>query len=245
MYIILLGLLSISLHAQSQKINRSGTFGLYFENDLFAGTDRCFTGGFKLGWVSKNIPNPKEKSLLKLLPFVNKPGYHHTFSLSLGQNIFTPDNITISEIIEDDRPYAGILYFAFGMHSMSQRRLLCWEFNIGIVGPHSYAEQAQKIIHNLTKGVQPKGWDNQLKDELMLQLIHERKWKYSLFNSENSFGFELIPHLGAGMGNVYIYGSSGIQMRMGWNLPKDFGTPLIRPGGDTFLTATHYGIATE
>jgi hypothetical protein len=31
------------------KDDAGGTFGLYFENDLFSGTDQHYTNGFKLG----------------------------------------------------------------------------------------------------------------------------------------------------------------------------------------------------
>ena len=222
-------------YSQTQEKDRSGTFSLYFENDTVAGTDRCFTGGAKLGWMSRNLKKYKEKKIWKWLPFVDKPGFQHTFALSLGMNIYTPDDISPTDIIEDDRPYAGFLYLTAGIHSISQHILDSWEFYIGIVGPHSYAEQTQKFIHTIITGVYPEGWDNQLKDELALQLIYERRWKFSSSDSRESLGFDVIPHLGGGLGNVYIYGSTGVQVRLGWNLPEDFGFPLIRPGGDASL----------
>ena len=47
------------------------------------------------------------------------------------------------------------------------------------------------------------------------------------------WGYDLIPNLGAGLGNLYIGAHVGAQVRFGWNLPNDFGTSLIRPGSDT------------
>ena len=37
--------------------------------------------------------------------------------MSLSQNIYTPEDIESSDLIKDDRPYAGILYYAIGFHS--------------------------------------------------------------------------------------------------------------------------------
>ena len=233
--LLMMILLTCVSYSQTQEKDRSGTFSLYFENDTVAGTDRCFTGGAKLGWMSKDLKNYKEKKIWRWLPFVDKPGFQHTFALSLGMNIYTPDDISRTDIIEDDRPYAGFLYLAAGIHNISRRILDSWEFYIGIVGPHSYAEQTQKFIHTIITGVYPEGWDNQLKDELALQLIYERKWKFPSSDSREGLGFDAIPHLGGGLGNVYIYGSTGVQVRLGWNLPEDFGFPLIRPGGDASL----------
>lgn len=227
-------LVSVS-YSQTQEKNRSGTFSLYFENDTVVGTDRCFTGGAKLGWMSRDLRKYKEEKTWKWLPFVDKPGFQHTFALSLGMNIYTPDDISRTDIIEDDRPYAGILHLAAGIHSVSPHIMDSWEFSTGIVGAHSYAEQTQKFIHKIIAGVYPEGWDHQLKDELVLQLIYERRWKFSSSNSRKSLGFDVIPHLGGGLGNVYIYSSTGVQVRWGWNLPEDFGFPLIRPGGDASL----------
>ena len=202
--LLMMILLTCVSYSQTQEKDRSGTFSLYFENDTVAGTDRCFTGGAKLGWMSKDLKNYKEKKIWRWLPFVDKPGFQHTFAFSLGMNIYTPDDISRTDIIEDDRPYAGFLYLAAGIHNISRRILDSWEFYIGIVGPHSYAEQTQKFIHTIITGVYPEGWDNQLKDELALQLIYERKWKFPSSDSREGLGFDAIPHLG-GPFSVYAF----------------------------------------
>jgi len=230
--LVLVCLIPVWSMDQVQKPDDSGSFSFYFGNDTFAGTDRCFTGGFKLTWMSGNLKNYKENPWLKWLPFVKKPEFLHSISLSLGENIFTPDNIRRSDLTKEDRPYAGFLYLAIGVHSKSKLRLDTLEIDLGIVGPHSYAEQLQKFIHELINGVEPKGWHNQLKDEFAIQAIFERKWKLLQTGTDKGFGFDLIPHFGGGLGNVYIYAHSGAQLRFGWNLPDDFGASLFRPGGD-------------
>ncbi|MCJ7583120.1 MAG: lipid A deacylase LpxR family protein, partial [Candidatus Aminicenantes bacterium] len=49
-------------------------------------------------------------------------------------------------------------------------------------------------------------------------------------------GFDLISHAGGGVGNVYTYAHAGFQVRLGWNLPGDFGQPTLRPGGSSGVT---------
>ncbi|NIM91908.1 MAG: DUF2219 family protein [Candidatus Aminicenantes bacterium] len=244
-FLIIVGFLPVLSMAQETKTNNHASFSFYFGNDSFAGTDRCFTGGLKLSWTSKNLENYHKSPWLKWLPFVKKPEFQQAISISLGLNAFTPDNIQRSDLLEEDRPYAGYLYLALGIHSRSNLRLDTLEFGLGIIGPHSYGEELQRSIHELFNFIEPKGWHNQLKDEFTFQVIYERKWKVFQSGTSDGFGFELIPHLGGGLGNVYIYAHTGAQLRWGWNLPDDFGTSLIRPGGDCnlgFWTRGPFGI---
>src|SRR6478736_5153923 len=90
--------------AQSPDTSGGGTFSTYFENDLFAGTDRYYTNGVKFSWSSTDLAKfsdtPYASPLLPLLnaiPFVNKPDYQKNLTFSIGQNIYTPDNSATSE----------------------------------------------------------------------------------------------------------------------------------------------------
>lgn len=239
--IFLLGIVPLLSSASSNDNNKFGTLNLSFENDTFIGTDRCYTGGFKLGWMSKDLKNYRQKPLLKWLPFVKDQEFQHAFYISIGQAAYTPDDITQPDLIKDDRPYAGILYLELGIHSIGPRWMETWELSLGIIGPHSYAEQSQKFIHKVFNGDTPQGWNHQLKDELALELIYERKWKWIQTESVKGWGFELIPHIGTGFGNVFIYASTGTQLRFGWNLPDDFGPSIIRPGGERNFTPRRRG----
>ncbi len=107
------------------------------------------------------------------------------------------------------------------------------EINLGIVGPHSYAEQVQKTWHNWIDSTDPRGWDHQLKNEPVLNLYYERKWKLLKSDLGKGFGLDVIPHLGAALGNALTGVNTGVQARIGWHLPNDYGTFLIRPGSDT------------
>ena len=38
-------------------------------------------------------------------------------SVSIGQDIYTPEDTDRKDLIEDDRPYAGIIYVSTGFHN--------------------------------------------------------------------------------------------------------------------------------
>lgn len=89
----------------------------------------------------------------------------------VGQNIYAPDDLTRKDHIVGDRPYAGILYGGVG-YEFWRDPASPWthygEFDFGIIGPHSYSEQSQRIIHKLLGCRDPQGWDNQLHDEFVV-----------------------------------------------------------------------------
>jgi len=134
---------------------------------------------------------------------------------------------------KNDRPYAGYLTFEVGIHSLGKNRAASFTLALGVVGPLSMAEQVQKFVHNRSVAPVPQGWPHQLRNELAVQVIYENKGRFQLFGTKKGFGFDFIPHVVGGVGNVYTYGSTGFQTRLGWNLPLDFGVPLLRPGGSS------------
>lgn len=231
-FVVLFGLLCTAAGAQSEAKDYR-TFWFCWENDILLHTDREFTNGFKLTWISKNFENPRDNGLFGWMPYVRKSGYRHVFSYSLRQDVFTPDDLNQVDLDENDRPFAGYLNFEVGIHSFNDKRMKSFSLSIGVVGPLSFAEQAQKFVHDKVNNPDPLGWQRQLKNEPTVQVLYESKNKLSLFGRNKGLGFDFISHMGGGLGNVYTYANAGFQVRLGWNLPDDFGQPLLRPGGSS------------
>jgi lipid A 3-O-deacylase len=230
--------LPLAAMAEVEKAAESKAFSFYLENDVFARTDRHYTSGARLTWISPDLtdylehPHLPEWShpFIERLPFINETGYQRAVYFSIGQNIYTPEDIKRKKLIQDDRPYAGLAYLAIGFQSKNSSRLDTFECNLGIVGPHSYAEDTQTHIHEWIDSQIPMGWDNQLDDELVVGLVYMHKNKLIQSGPGNGFNYDLIPHVGGGAGNLKTYLNAGAQLRAGWNLPNDYGTFLIRPG---------------
>lgn len=204
-------------------------------------TDFQYTAGFKFTWTSPDLSEYEEQNgnnshkitVMKHLPLMSKPGRLRTVSLSLIHLMYTPRNIESCHLIDDDRPYAGITQAAIGFHSRNERLMDTLELDLGILGPHSYAENVQRGIHKLFDCPRPMGWEYQLDDELLLNLFYERKWRLGHIPLSEHTGIDFIPHAGAALGNAYTGINTGGQVRFGWNLPNDFGTYTIRPGSDS------------
>ncbi|NIA70866.1 lipid A deacylase LpxR family protein [Pelagibius litoralis] len=223
--------------------DESWIISLQFSNDMFGGSDRHFTHGTRFSALSPDgfVPDFIE-SAAKALPLFPQDG-NLRVSYSLGQDIFTPERIEDRDLIDDDRPYAGWLYGGIGLVSENGSRLDQLELNIGIVGPASLAEQVQTEWHRLLDITTPEGWDNQLENEPGIVLYYERKWR-NLWETRitdlevlDELAFDVTPHLGGALGNVYTYGAGGLTLRIGEDLPNDYGPPKLRPnlpGSDYF-----------
>jgi hypothetical protein len=221
--------------------NNPWTASVYFENDIFAGTDHNYTNGVKLTWVSPDLSSYAKSEklpqwslpLVSRIPFIHEPGFQRNVSFSVGQNMYTPSDTESRELVEDGRPYAGWLYVSAGFYSKNMDRLDAVELQAGIVGPLSMAEETQRIVHEIKGVAVPNGWDHQLENEPGIMAVYEHKSRYFRHKDDNGFNIDNVLFAGGALGNVGIYANAGMEFRMGFNIPRDFGTSLIRPGGST------------
>ena len=138
----------------------------------------------------------------------------------LGQNMYTPSDIENPS--PTDRPYGGYLYG--GYYWTDGDNYL--EVDIGVVGPMSGAEATQKFIHKLIGSQYPVGWENQIKNEPTLQGYYKRYFQYSILK-KGWIESDIVPSIGAALGNVFINNSAGMNLRIGHNLPPVTKQPII------------------
>ena len=212
-----------------------------YENDLVFNSDSGYTSGIKL----ENIYSIKNITSLWLkMPFFYDEKNHHFTSIGVSQQIFTPQNVASKEVVVDDRPYAGWLYIDFGLHESTEDELYSLNLQVGIVGPGSLAEESQKTVHRIRDEFIPRGWDNQLKNELGINLILQHKWRLvpgPLYGIESNF----MPFVEASVGNVKTYARVGALMRFGVNTGNDFGSSSIDVGGESGIPTAPGSLLTE
>lgn len=220
-----------------------GSLTLYSENDFyFAGTDRRYTNGFKATVLARNVRQFDQPFIWKpvreaarllgsLVPQHEQP----QLAVSLGQNIYTPEDIHTPVPQLQDRPYAGWLYCeaAFQAYRPGAIEVLdTASFELGVVGPWALGRTIQNGWHQMF-GLRPaEGWANQIHNEICPNVILERKWRWRHRDGEAAgWNTDFIPHLGGSAGTAFTYLSFGGTVRVGYNLPDDFGSNLIRPTG--------------
>lgn len=215
-----------------------------FENDLWgSGADQYYTHGSRISWSSENKLGLVESFTRRAarsvpwMPRLDDQIKEVRFNAAIGQNIFTPEDTSVTGLTLQDRPYAGWLYIAAGAVVQQQksgyRQIDSFELNLGMVGPSARAKEVQRGIHKAIDSPIPQGWDNQLRDEPGLVLIYDRQWVIPLTDADADAGhgleWDFTPHLSGALGNVFTHVAGGFTLRMGRNLTMDYGPPTIRP----------------
>lgn len=224
-----LAALPMALPAAAASEVKNGVWSLLVENDLFYGSDRNYTSGVGLAWVTSPKPPPEwAVRMARSVPWFPEIGeIRHGYIV--GQNMYTPRDIGLVDPPLDDRPYAGWLYATIGLGVESAGQTDQIAFTIGVVGPASLAEQSQKAIHELRGSPEPRGWDTQLANEPGFELAYQRRWRDVAAGTLAGLELDFTPHAGGALGNVYTYVNAGFTVRYGKRLASDLGPLRIRP----------------
>jgi hypothetical protein len=208
-------------------------FTFFWENDGTlpkpgSSSDDHYTNGLKLDFAWKPA---WAQDWLTWVPFSDQfgPDPRTAFGLSAQQLIFTPVDITDPDVVEDDRPYAGWLSVnAYWQRSGQLTEHIAtfdhFELDAGVVGPASGAQGLQEWVHNTwPEEIDPEGWSNQIPNSLALDLTIRKKWRFSTGENADGVSVQLIPSIGGTVGTVYRQLDASALVRMGWNIPDDFG----------------------
>lgn len=227
--------------------HETGYFGVVVENDVFVSDrDRHFSSGIRLDLVPR-----KEMSFLGLNGLMKRlmgsTGASRQF-LSLGQDMHTPEDLSRTDLISDDVPYAGWLYLTVGRSRTTDSYTERLSLTIGVIGPASLAGKLQYTWHAAFNFNEPRGWQNQLRNEPGLNLFYQRRWRVPLFVAENGFELRLSPAAQVALGNIFVHAGGNMLLQIGKNLPKDASVPQIHPGlagpsyaGDGITTPEAFG----
>jgi len=213
--ISLLFLLPISLLAQKidntisfRHIEKDGYFRFHYDNDYFAATDENYTQGYNIELVLPClIKNPinyiffkPEESFIK-------------YGLSIEHIGFTPNDYERETIQFGDRPFASaIMLNSFTVATDTIRKIRRSQtMSLGIIGPAAFGKEMQVGIHEATGNKIPMGWDNQIKNDLVLNYSIE--YEKQLYKHRNLFGFQ--GSASAQVGTLYTNVSVGFNVQLG------------------------------
>jgi len=207
--------------AQSPGPN-SRAWSVTFENDLFFNTDHYYTDGVQIATKTKrkgDAPGPFElfKQVCDVIACGKTEGTERTDRV--GQLMYTPTRITIATPQPYDRPWAGLLYYAADVELVEEqvksRTVFTAEF--GLTGPSSLAEPTQKFIHRTFSGSPPAGWSNQIKSELGVMALVERRRAVPAFSwrSDSAVSLNTTSTWRLAVGNIMTFAAIGAMFEVG------------------------------
>jgi len=190
-------LVPLSVYAQKGATLRS--VQLSYDNDFFnyrgEGTDREYTSGIELDfYYTKNSKSTFLDNLLMELSGTSD----NLYEWGITQLMFAPNIIANPAIIIGDRPYAGILYLNHRLISADivKKQKITTELDIGVIGKYSLAEQAQTLAHRIIDYQLPKGWDNQIYSDIILNYFIQ----YERLIAQPSSNLEIIGRMESNIG---------------------------------------------
>lgn len=138
----------------------------HFDNDLFFKTDYYYTNGLELGLTHPIV----KKSPFRAIMFRNRNEHIEFHSVSITQEMYTPEDLSVDETQYDDRPYAGALFLTQSKQILDSTNLWNIEssFSIGVLGPLAGTSQVQSYIHRITPSGDPEGWETQVNNTVII-----------------------------------------------------------------------------
>ena len=219
--VLALSLLPAAALAAQAGPKRWTTWMFQGENDalaLFTGSDEHYTNGVRfLGLRLPELAPGPAKGFARwwcgwACPEI--PEQPPSVGFAIGQLMYTPDDISIPQLIPEDRPYAGWLYGAALLQITDDRlrRQHSFELQLGVIGPGAGAEWVQTEIHKLIDDELPMGWDNQLPNEPGVNFIYRYRKRIGGRN------LDFVPHFGGALGTIMVMANAGGTVRAGWNI---------------------------
>lgn len=215
LYFLFLFLFPVCLLAQKidnmasfRDINAKRYFRFNYDNDYFASRDEDYTQGYSFELVSPNLrKNPINKILFNLKNTENKYG------IAIEHIGFTPFNIKSPNIQFGDRPFAAAIMlksFAIATDTIRKSRFIS-STNIGLIGPGAFGKEMQVAIHEATGNTIPEGWQNQIKNDVVLN--YEVSYEKQLLNYRNLFSLSTNSRLR--LGTLFTNAGLGLTTTFG------------------------------
>lgn len=220
---------------------------LRIDNDIFAGSDRGYSNGINVGFLSQTVDGFQDsrlplgyRRLNRGLRWLQPKGWdQYNMALTVGHGIFTPGDWHTRELVEEDRPYAGVLVAGVTYNGSNENRMQSTGLSLGMVGPSALGEELQKGVHKLLGSETFRGWDNQLRDEVVFRLSTQRLRRLQFKSTGDDWQQDLILRTGGSVGNLVTDLNIGAEWRFGPELPNNFGSAPQLPASENTAPTRH------
>jgi lipid A 3-O-deacylase len=234
----LLFLVCLSGDAFAQQTDRWRFRQLQIENDnVFPKpygepNDRFYTNGLRVSF-GRGVFMPDDES--SRLPVWLRPVRRHCTgcviypNFSLGQSLYTPEDIENPDPQIGERPWAAWLYAGFGAAiDPKEDTRHDIEVQIGVTGDPAGGKFVQELWHKIIGSPEPAGWDNQFGPEIGINGYYT--YQHVLLSAPDAsvLDWDFVPSVEAAVGTIMTYAGVGGTVRIGRNI-TDFPYSPLRP----------------
>ena len=195
-------------------------------------SDRFYTNGLRISFSKNAIDSTDDGTAVPAwLRWMRNRCRNCTLypTLSIGQNIYTPEKIEEEDAQPGERPWGAWLYGGLGAAmDTSPRTRHDVEFQIGVTGKAAGGEFVQTRWHEIIGSPKPRGWGNQLGTDIGINAFYTYQHILRPRNPLRVIDWDFVPNIKAAVGTVSTYASIGGTFRIGRNI-TDFPYSPIRP----------------
>ena len=184
-------------------------FRFNYENDFFSATDKNYTQGYNLELVAPGLV----KNPINYL-FIKPKNTKTRFGISIEHIGFTPSDFVSPEIQIGDRPFSAAIMlksFKIDMDTIASWRI-AQSLSLGLIGPGAFGKEMQVEIHEITGNKIPGGWDNQIKNDVVIN--YRLDYEKQLYRYQNIFN--LNGQSTVQLGTLFTNASLGLNTSIGF-----------------------------
>jgi len=218
-------ILPLLLTSATSLASEKSTFSFSIDNDGIFGVDQDYTNGLFLSYTTGAItPYPIFAPLS--LSFWGGASLDK-FEFVLGHKMYTPSDIESTTPMVNDRPYAGYLHTEFNYISLHPQQAQRFNLTLGVTGDKALSEDAQKIVHSITKSDEPNGWAYQVDDSFAASVGYLSHFNLIRQRSIANTDWEISNISEINAGNFRSDISTGLMFRWGADLGGNMGAANI------------------
>lgn len=228
------------------------TFSLRADNDAFDfwmlpwnRPDDEYTSGVHIDVDGGEAPWWARHALAGLQACTTKSTACRSSRSEIGQDIYTPLVPVGGTASTGDRPNAGWLYVSQSAMSLTTDRSDALTFSLGVTGPPSLARFTQHLAHDAGPAFnRPTDWSRQIAFEpgVIARFEHDARFATP---SDVPLGFEVVPDVGASLGNVLTAADAGARVRFGWRMSHPWLPPTRETGFDLLAGISGRAVARD
>jgi hypothetical protein len=191
-----------------RDIKNTNYFRFHYDNDYFAASDKNYTQGYSFELATPFFKNNPANYL-----FLKPKEVETRYGLAIEHIGFTPGRYDLPEIQVGDRPFAAAIFlksFVIATDSINKSRFTS-SFNLGIIGPAAYGGEMQIGIHEATGNKTPRGWGNQIKNDLVMN--YEVGYEKQLLQYKDLFSIQAQAN--TKIGTLFTNASMGFNSMIG------------------------------
>jgi len=212
----------------------TASISLSLDNDGLLGTDRGYTNGLFFKFNSNSTVDITEDSALILntvggwLPL--QASTNKGWGITVGQQLWTPTDLTSLFEGENDRPYTGLLFIETNVFEFSAQSANKYSLMLGAVGPDAFGENSQKSVHSLIGSPKPMGWSRQIENQTVFNFSYEGQRLLTRAQGWLNKDYDTSLSTRINIGNYQSEVALGSTIRWGDALNESFASVGVMPG---------------